>query len=245
MLLLQITALASTQSEKAFKELDCEFKDCNNVKVVEKEKTIYVDRLIVEKKIVEKIVHKDKEAEVVAPVKKQTNTNIQYNRANIDCTINGQSVVNDYVEYDSTGFDFTKFRPRLINSGNASVFCSIFGYLEIQTDKQTLDLHVTSPRHGRRTAIINDLYYNNGKNLNTKIVTKDGIKYIKYTLIVNDYYTDHGYNGTIQSSDIDSFLTDATTLPLISIVEYAQKRGEKDVITPIDTTKIFLFNNKD
>lgn len=260
LLLSQLSGQASVQSDKAFRELDCQFKDCTKPKVIEKEKIVYVDKpviqekivyvdkpvveekIVVQERIVEKIVYKDKEVEKVTPVKKQALANVEYNRANIDCTINGHSVVNDFIEYDSAGFDYTKFKQKLMNSGNAEVFCSVFGYLEIETDKQTLNLHVTGPRNGVRTAVINDLYYHNGKNLNTKIVTKHGIKYIKYQLKIGNY---SGYNnggdGALHSSNIAAFFTDATTLPPISSVDYAQKRGEQDVSTPIDTTKIFLF----
>ena len=258
LLLSQISVLGSSDSVKAFKELDCQFKDCSKPKVIEKEKIVYVDKpviqekivyvdkpvveekIVVQEKIVEKIVYRDKEVEKVIPVKKQALANVDYNRANIDCTVNGHSVINDYVEYDSAGFDFTKFRPTLINSQSNQIFCSIVGYLEIPTDKQTLNLLVTSPLKGFRTAIINDILYTDGLGGNAKIVTKNGIKYIKYQLKTRRYYHD-GRDETIENSLINSFLTDSTTLPPISIVDYAQKRGETDVITPIDTTKIFLF----
>jgi hypothetical protein len=183
--------------------------------------------------------------------------NVMYNKAYIDCTMNGKTVVNDYVEYDNIGFDYTKFKPKLTNSGDQRVSCSVSGYLELPADyvKPKIDLMVENAcskslyfccggSNFHRCFTINQSNYSNdGKFLNSTVITKSGKKYVSYQFQIYQNIELHFMDGlsSLPSHTIGKFFDVSTQMPVISTIKYAQKRGEEDEIIPLDTSKIFIF----
>ena len=138
------SSVSANTYQKAFKELDCQFKDCSTPKavepkVIEKEKIIYVDKPVVQEKVIyvdkpviqEKVIYVDKPIVVAKPIVKEVEAKKpeavqegrQYNTAYVDVTIqNDPKFIVDYISTakGSEALDWQKLGDKFATAPNST-----------------------------------------------------------------------------------------------------------------------------
>lgn len=201
-------------SEKAFKDLDCEFGDCESKepKIIVKEKIvekiIYRER---EPKIVEKIVYRDKEPKVVEkivykdrePIVKKTISVVEhekvvsnrvYNKAFFDVHTKSQAPMLDYIGYTTrSSFNIEQFVDTVTKIKENGVKVYIHGSLEVPRSIQTAEVYmnVGQKYHYNYWRWEKDIFYNGLKTRQNSDyflvkVRKDdvGNRYVDYKVYI-------------------------------------------------------------
>lgn len=238
--LLSVSLNASQQSDKGFKDLDCEIEGCPVVKpaepkVIEKEKIIYVDKPVVQEKIVEKVVEKEKiiyvEKEPKVEQKPQAQTVVvpgrKYEIAFIDVSSpNDAKFIEDYITTvrGASGLDWGKFSTRFKGReyGRWSVKISASIELPEGIDGKTILVKQRGDEH-RFIKI-------DGQPLaddDTHIVLENryqASRKIPFVFTVHDSYQ----NGEGMYRWLEKYMTSIA----ISFANKPDKRGEKEVFVP-------------
>lgn len=217
-------------------------------------KTVVVEKPIVIQQPEIIIVEKP----VPAPAKKIIkNDAVRYDVATIDCEADGvKGVVNDYVQADNFGFDYTKFIPVLTQKNNVS--CYVKGKLEIPDDykEDTINLEINDAKINfgngySRIVFINDSWYKEydgktARQLHLPVKTANGIKYIEYSIfpVVNHCCSDRMDDRKTSGNQISNFFKLADKLPEMRYIKFSTKRGKSNEVIQIDTNKVFLFSNE-
>jgi hypothetical protein len=235
--------LSATTYQKAFKELDCQFKDCSTPKVIEpkviekekiiyvdkpivQEKVIYVDKPIVQEKIVEKVIYKEVAASSPKPAEKPTDGLI-YDKAFIDiASPNDAKFVQDYLSYTKRagGFDWAEIGNKLRSGPNGRWTVKITGNIEFPQNIDAKEILIKQTGVEYRNITIDGIEF---KAQDSYILTENRYaesKKIPYVI----YASFCCHNGNSVHKWLEASIPNLN----VYVSNKPQKRGEKEVFVP-------------
>jgi len=180
--------------------------------------------------------------------------NVTYNKAYITChDLNNKIIINDTVEIDNIGFDYTKFMPILERTYNPT--CVIKGMIElpsdlavdkvdIEADKAKIiyvssveSLYVTLKIQGVVDTFVDGKQKTLGRFFNLPVQQKGSVKYLEYEMFSSQGH----YNTVNQIVDVPNFFKNAESFN-VKLLKTATKRNESAESVQLD--KLFIFERK-
>ena len=189
-----------------------------------------------------------------------------FNKATITCEADGKkNFINDTVDIDNIGFDYTKFIPILEKRNKVS--CSIKGMVELPSDlaAETVDIEVTNAKNcidyypngwnfystiniqgiyddsilREATSQIDSATFKAGRFFNVPVQQKAGMKYVEYEIYSTHQNGSHAF--AINGNQMPTFFKKTENFK-IKYLKLPTKRTE--VLEIVELDKFFIFERK-
>lgn len=175
--------------------------------------------------------------------------NLTYNKAYITChDSKNKMIINDTVEIDNIGFDYTKFMP-IVEQQSSSINCRIKGMIELPSDLAVdkvdleVDKAIVALDNGTWSRMNIENIFNTksvGRYFNVPVQQKGGTKYVNFEIGAVYLYPDREL-GYMHPEVIVAFFKNSESYN-VKLLKEAKKRNESTKSVQLD--KFFIFERK-